>query len=413
LTARGITYWRKHRYHKCYKCHKYGHIAHDCENICLACGNLHNGSICVYSVEKLFKKINNKLEKCLIKDPEEIDRAIENFKNELQIENLKEVQYLPEKLTITSSSISFENNKQEPEEDEIIENDEEITDLSMLGIPGSNVSDNFLKKMSKRNRVHRENDGEKLKAKAENGGTTIQDNKAIKQLTEKIISFKKLGLNTEILEALRNQLEGKLPQVQISFNEYKCDIKEKLPSLRKLQLEKALTRYKTIQRKNRQWITDYEYFHEQNRDFKKLQDKNDELLGEIKAQEIELNNIKSNKKRIINETVEKAHEKAKQNYKKFFNQKVKDFNKKKNQFYDFKQQWENEMDEQTKESIWRKRQWKRRFQGDCKAESTYTNWCPHHDFEYPDSSVYHNSNFMESHGYHQPGDKDYKVEGNS
>jgi hypothetical protein len=53
----GITYWRQHRHHKCYKCKKYGHIAQDCENVCLLCDNIHPKTICVQTYYKTLKKI--------------------------------------------------------------------------------------------------------------------------------------------------------------------------------------------------------------------------------------------------------------------------------------------------------------------------------------------------------------------
>jgi len=53
----GITYWRQHRHHKCYKCRKYGHIAQDCENVCLLCDNIHPKTICVQTYYKTLRKI--------------------------------------------------------------------------------------------------------------------------------------------------------------------------------------------------------------------------------------------------------------------------------------------------------------------------------------------------------------------
>lgn len=96
-TALGIQYWHKHKAHKCYKCHQYGHIAANCQDICPSCNNLHNGTVCVHSVQKLYKKIIELLKRNIVIDEEKLMNRIEKAQNELNQNNaetlLKDCQY--------------------------------------------------------------------------------------------------------------------------------------------------------------------------------------------------------------------------------------------------------------------------------------------------------------------------------
>lgn len=87
--ARGICYWKKHRKHQCYKCNMYGHIAADCEKVCEKCQNIHNNSICVFSIEKLYRKIIKILREATIPDLEKVKNSIEVEMTKIEKENIQ------------------------------------------------------------------------------------------------------------------------------------------------------------------------------------------------------------------------------------------------------------------------------------------------------------------------------------
>jgi hypothetical protein len=100
-TALGIQYWHKYKNKKCYICRNYGHRAAECNKICPHCQNLHNGTVCVYSVLTLFTKIENYLIRHTIDDEQATISYIEKTKAKLITMNTD--------LQIKSLSKNFDN----------------------------------------------------------------------------------------------------------------------------------------------------------------------------------------------------------------------------------------------------------------------------------------------------------------
>jgi hypothetical protein len=307
--ARGITYWHKHRHHICYKCRKYGHIAKDCSKICQACGNLHNNTVCVYSIEKLFRRINNKLTNGIIRDPQDLTNRIQQCQAEIKVEDLRESQFPKQKLKITSSNFTLDK-KQKTKMDSLFDEIEQETTTTKR----------------RNNRKTRQN----------------------------------------ILREIKSE-----PQLTINLGgeyEYKFE-KSEMPTLRKLQLELALDTLNKIKKQTDKQITIYKEYIQNKNNISKMRKKLDDLFGETEAQKIKLknvierkNNIYKEKDELFNRYKEKAQARAKKVFERDYAKAKKAFKKKKVQFNQRKDQWykENGWNQQDYENMkaWYLRYWK-------------------------------------------------------
>jgi len=394
-TARGITYWRKHKHHICYKCRRYGHIAKDCPDICDKCGNLHNNTVCVHSMEKHLRKISEILEKNLIGDTEKIIKKIQETEQRIQIENTKEAMKNTNRQNIlkvaTSSSFTIEKQPKKQTDLDTLFDDME---LQCLGIPG--VTHEIKRKMKKPKIVKKEE-----KPKIEDN--TTKDYKAIKELTEKIIEFKKQNLDTKIFEELRAKIENNIGFIEKSdkitenYVSYFFHKKEKpklqYPQLAKLEAEVELDNLKEKLKKLQKSKTTLEIAMRAYEEYRKYKKDSDYLFGEIQRLKIDFKNLLEKCKDKKSETYKKISEM----YKKFKDEKYKQwkeqnetlskkwrkFNIAKNDFYNFKKAFENRVEEdrndrrihrQMKEEMYRMRKegqyggtWGRHYQGNTKV----------------------------------------------
>jgi hypothetical protein len=375
--ARGILYWRKHRHHICYKCRQYGHIAADCDKICTLCGNMHNDTVCVHSIEKFVRKIYGTIMKNVIKDPEKVADKIYETQCRINIENLVKQINKAKELKITSSSFQLEKPKKEVKKTSLDTLFDDM-ELNLLGIPGvEKISKNKNYRLRKDSKIQGEkkvnagyDTGFNHPKQVDQGNQANKDYKAIKELTEKIISFKQMGLNTEILETLRNQIEKGIPKqlnIRINDNTYKFEPKQKLPDIKMLEMEKQLDDLKDELKQVQKQKSIYDKAQRLVANYKQLKKDSDFLFGEIQCQRIQLRNIKENKTRIIQETKEKVKqqwENHKKGIKEYKERKLEQLEKNWQKFKQFKEEINEDIKnaEQQNPNEFQYRRWKRRKQ---------------------------------------------------
>jgi hypothetical protein len=367
-TARGVTYWRKHRYHKCYKCGVYGHIAIDCSNICQLCGNLHNKTVCVYSLVELYRKINKKITREIIRDPEEINRFVERKRMEITLKNSEEQREVikeklvrkPEKKKVKivkyidlgiTTPCSYQYQPPLKEEDKLDKMMKELNQhetLEVLQIRLDNILNRIQKfgnnpkeKLSKKKLIEtRKKLMDKILAKKQdNNGKNGNDNNGKNGNDSKqnqnngIIT---IGETTEIkVEQWKTKTETQVIIKKVKIQEKKILTKKN----QELQImEEKLKKKINL---NKKWITDYEAFHAQKRDLTKMEQQEEQAKQRLKkitkTIDKKFENLK-NKQARINEKYE------------HINQAYKKLNKKKQAFYDKKEEIYNDIHRKTMEA---------------------------------------------------------------
>jgi hypothetical protein len=205
--------------------------------------NYHNDSVCVFSIEKLLRKINQKIQTSLIEDPEDLVRKIENAKLALIMDNMM---FPDTDLRVTSSSFTYTPVKPpvNPKLEELFNQIEEQ------------------EKKSKKKKKNFQTKGKETRSvEANTGCLLISDTRA-------------LVYKPPVL----------LPSLRTLENEYQIDVlKDKLAKARKK-------------------LTTYQSFKLYESQLPKMKEENDYLFGEIQAQKIQLNNIKDNKDKWIKRT---------------------------------------------------------------------------------------------------------------
>jgi hypothetical protein len=366
-TARGVTYWRKHKHHICYKCRQYGHISYDCINICKLCGNLHTGTVCIFSLLKLYRKINRKLKGSLIRDPEEIRKFIKESQEKILIETGEKkledyymklaskpkkyeglsiaqpcrLNYPRKKKTLQdiNREIREEMEKKGNSKIEVVKKiqqqrrdklDELFAQLE-TSKPRENIQKTDVKKVNKKKGSKKIRDE---KPQPNKKITSIQDlNKLILNSTieeiepvkpEPKVNFTKPVISVtndkgpvtngkESEDSLKKSKEI-AAKVQLRFREEELKIKkinlDELDAIQK-QVDKAKTELTNTKR----WITDFQYYCCNKKELKNMEEKWEKL------------NKKSKK---VEEKINKQYQKLKERKEEFY--------KKKDEFYNFKEE---------------------------------------------------------------------------
>jgi hypothetical protein len=336
-TARGVTYWRKHRYHKCYKCGVYGHIAIDCSNICQLCGNLHNKTVCVYSLVELYRKINKKLTREIIRDPEEITRFVERKRMEITLKNSEEQREViqekivrkPEKKIVkikkyTNLGITTPCSYQyKPPQDKLKEMLHKMEDTETLEVLQIRL-DNILKRIQNFGKIPKE----KLSKKRLIETRQALMNKILNKQKETTVNNGNNGKGIITEQQKIVKLEKWKPRTETIVVIKKMKVQEKKLLTKKTQelqiLEEKLKKKINL---NKKWITDYEAFHAQKRDLIKMEQQEEQAkqrLNKItKTIDKKFENLK-NKQARINEKydrINKAYKELKEKKQSFYNKK--------------------------------------------------------------------------------------------
>jgi hypothetical protein len=230
--------------------------------------------------ERILSTVNNNV----IKDPEEIQEKIVRTQIEIYGENIKQYR---KTFKVTHDSFQYIQNPEE--EDEIIENDEEVCEIT------GNVEDSFLARMVRKKKK----------------GDMSRQNKVLKENEKSLPVF--IYRTKQI--ALDYVPRFKAPAF-------------KLFSLQ-LQEEALREHYNKIKKRK----TEYQKVSQLLKNVKTLEEQKWQLKAENEAQKIEMKNRKSRVKREIDQHKEKVELKIKKQYREL-NEKRKNFNEFKNRVYD-------------------------------------------------------------------------------